>query len=220
MKLATPSTRKATLMAGSLSICDSSPGQTIPKTWDAAALASMQTPLTDPARTPKHMASGTYEKIPALIFYKTYPLYALGRKPAGYREQLRQADAGSSWGDFRLAPLGPDGPEAPPFVSRYSDEALYALALPYEGSHITVFVDRIQGMRTPDKVLAHVMVHEIAHLLQGFSQHSATRVMKERWTSGDFSGMRWRPLPFTPLDIELIHSGLAQRPVQLQRRVR
>jgi hypothetical protein len=94
-----------------------------------------------------------------------------------------------------------------------------AYALPYEGSHITVFVDRIEGMRTPDKVLAHVMVHEITHLLQGFSGHSATGVMKERWTSGDFSGMRWRPLPFTPLDIELIYSGLAQR-LQLQRRVR
>jgi hypothetical protein len=35
--------------------------------------------------------------------------------------------------------------------------------------------------------------------------------MKERWISGDFSEMRYRTLPFTPQDIELIHSGLAQR---------
>jgi hypothetical protein len=83
-----------------------------------------------------------------------------------------------------------------------------------------VFVDRIEGMSTPSEVLAHVMVHEITHLLQGFSRHSATGVMKERWTSGDFGEMRWRELALTPLDIELIYSGLAQRPVQRQRRVR
>ena len=86
-----------------------------------------------------------------------------------------------------------------------------AYALPYEGSHITVLVDRIENMRAASNVLAHVMVHEITHILQGISRHSATGVMKERWTAGDFSGMRFRPLSFTPLDIELIYSGLAQR---------
>ena len=86
-----------------------------------------------------------------------------------------------------------------------------AYALAYEGSHITVFVDRIERMRTPTNVLAHVMVHEITHILQGISRHSATGVMKERWTPGDFGGMRSKPLPFTPLDIDLIYAGLAAR---------
>jgi len=86
-----------------------------------------------------------------------------------------------------------------------------AYALPYEGSHITVLVDRIENMRTASNVLAHVMVHEITHVVQGISRHSATGVMKARWTSGDFGDMRFRPLPFTPLDVELIYSGLAQR---------
>jgi hypothetical protein len=86
-----------------------------------------------------------------------------------------------------------------------------AYALPYEGSHITVFVDRIENMRAPSNVLAHVMVHEITHILQGISRHSATGVMKQRWTPGDFSGMRFKPLPFTPLDIDLIYAGLAAR---------
>ena len=95
-----------------------------------------------------------------------------------------------------------------------------AYALPYEGSHITVLVDRIEKMRAASNVLAHVMVHEITHLLQGIGRHSATGVMKEMWTAGDFGGMRLRPLSFTPLDIDLIYAGLAQRPVQLQRRVR
>src|SRR4051794_38701423 len=69
-----------------------SPGQTIPIAWDEAALASMQTPLRDPARTPKHMAVGVYHQIPLLPFYKTYPVYAPGREPAGYMERLRELE--------------------------------------------------------------------------------------------------------------------------------
>ena len=65
---------------------------------------------------------------------------------------------------------------------------------PREGSHITVFIDRIEQMRAPSNVLAHVMVHEITHLLQGIGRHSATGVMKGVWTAGDFGGMRLRPL--------------------------
>jgi len=83
-----------------------------------------------------------------------------------------------------------------------------AYAVPCEGSHITVFLDRIEEMRAPSNVLAHVMVHEITHVLQGIGRHSATGVMKEMWTAGDFGGMRLRPLSFTPLDIDLIYAGL------------
>ena len=64
-------------------------GQRIPQAWDDAALASMQTPLRDPSRTPKHMASGTYNRMPVLTVYKTYPVYAAGREPAGYLERFR-----------------------------------------------------------------------------------------------------------------------------------
>ena len=49
----------------------------------------MQTPLRDPTRTPKHLSSGAYNRIPALTVYKTYPVYAPGREPAGYIERLR-----------------------------------------------------------------------------------------------------------------------------------
>ena len=84
-----------------------------------------------------------------------------------------------------------------------------AYAVPREGSHITVFIDRIEQMRAPSNVLAHVMVHEITHFLQGIGRHSATGVMKEVWAPGDFGGMRLRPLSFTPLDIDLIYAGLA-----------
>jgi hypothetical protein len=86
-----------------------------------------------------------------------------------------------------------------------------AFALPYEGTHITVFFDRIEKANHPGTVLAHVMVHEITHLVQGISRHSDAGVMKARWAAGDFSAMQLRPLPFAAMDVELIQIGLAKR---------
>jgi len=84
-------TRRSPAVAAVLSsICIvSSSGQSIPTAWDEAALSTMQTPLRDPSRTPKHTASEVYNRIPVLPIYKTYPVYALGREPAGYMERLR-----------------------------------------------------------------------------------------------------------------------------------
>lgn len=86
-----------------------------------------------------------------------------------------------------------------------------AFALPYEGTHITVFFDRIEKANHPSTVLAHVMVHEITHLVQGISRHSDSGVMKARWTARDFNAMQIRPLPFAAIDVELIQKGLAMR---------
>ncbi len=38
------------------------------------------------------MASAAYNRIPALTIYKTYPVYAPGREPAGYMDHLRQVE--------------------------------------------------------------------------------------------------------------------------------
>ena len=93
MRTISTATRTATLISGLLSLLTATcPGQTIPIAWDEAALASMATPLSDPSRTPKHMSSGDYNQIRALVFYKTYPVYAAGREPAGYMERLLQAE--------------------------------------------------------------------------------------------------------------------------------
>jgi hypothetical protein len=61
-------------------------------------------------------------------------------------------------------------------------------------------------------LLAHVMVHEIAHILQGVYRHSDNGVMKAVWTGQDYSQMRVGALPFAPEDVELIHLGLARQP--------
>ncbi|HMC60876.1 MAG TPA: hypothetical protein VKJ01_16920 [Candidatus Solibacter sp.] len=85
-----------------------------------------------------------------------------------------------------------------------------AYAMPFEGAHITVFYDRIETRSNPGMVLAHVMVHEITHLLQRVSRHSNDGVMKAHWTEMDFAAMRMRPLPFAQDDVALIYLGMAQ----------
>lgn len=89
-----------------------------------------------------------------------------------------------------------------------------AYALPYEGTHIVLFWDRIQGLsgaRALPHLLAHVLVHEVTHILQGVDRHSATGVMKAQYTVLDITQMECRPLPFTAFDIQLIQVGIGNR---------
>src|SRR2546426_12714204 len=89
-----------------------------------------------------------------------------------------------------------------------------AYALPYEGSHIVIFYDRLQRKVKPvqmSSLLAHVLVHEVTHILQGIHRHSGLGLMKANWDGSDYQAMTWKPLPFTPEDIDLIHRGLAAR---------
>jgi hypothetical protein len=60
-------------------------------------------------------------------------------------------------------------------------------------------------------LLGHVFVHEITHILENRGGHSEKGVMKRCWTTDDLYQMLYRPLPFAPLDVELIRRGLADR---------
>ena len=87
-----------------------------------------------------------------------------------------------------------------------------AYALPYEGTHIVVFYDRVKNK--PGNVsclLGHVMAHEIAHVLQGVKRHSESGVMKANWTGLDYEKMTWKPLQFADEDVQLINRGLEAR---------
>jgi hypothetical protein len=91
--------------------------------------------------------------------------------------------------------------------------AALAYALPYEGTHIHVFYDRIahyDGSMVP-AVLAHVLVHEITHVLEGLICHSASGIMKAHWDQIDFQRMAYKPLNFETEDIDLIYRGLTAR---------
>ncbi len=94
-----------------------------------------------------------------------------------------------------------------------------AYALPIQGTYIELFFDRIQDV-VPNPLLpcllAHVLVHEITHILQGVSRHSDTGVMKAHWTPEDYRLMSLRPLPFAVEDIQLIQAGLSTRGERLE----
>lgn len=89
-----------------------------------------------------------------------------------------------------------------------------AYAMPYEGIHIEVFADRLRKLIDPKRMhnlLAHVLVHEITHMLQGVIRHSETGVMKAQWEHQDHLKMGFKPLDFTDHDILLIRLGLNAR---------
>jgi hypothetical protein len=93
-----------------------------------------------------------------------------------------------------------------------------ASSLPFEGVHIRILYDRlVEGAlgNTSSIVLAHVMAHEIGHALQRTDRHSTTGIMKARWKHEDYLAMQDGALDFQPIDVQLIHNGLANRAVRL-----
>jgi hypothetical protein len=86
-----------------------------------------------------------------------------------------------------------------------------AYALPYEGTHIVVFLDRVAAVfpSYTSQVLAHVLAHEITHILQGCAHHSATGLMKAHWAAADFRAMTYSTLPFAEEDLVLIRQHRA-----------
>jgi hypothetical protein len=96
-------------------------------------------------------------------------------------------------------------------------EAL-ASARPYarSGTRITVFYGELQEAisRRPSLervLLAHVLVHEITHVLQGVVRHSSTGVTRAHWALKDYADMQHRPLEFTAIDVQLIRASQAKR---------
>lgn len=91
-----------------------------------------------------------------------------------------------------------------------------AYAQAFEGVHIRVFWDRVQNAagranRRTTFLLAHVMAHEIVHILECTDRHSKTGLMKARWTEMEIEQMSIRPLSLAPEDVQLIRQGLLKR---------
>ncbi len=90
----------------------------------------------------------------------------------------------------------------------------WAYALPYEGSQIVVFWDRVQQKMPAGRaplLLAHVLAHEIAHILEGTIRHSESGVMKAKWDSEDLFQMGKKPLGFAETDVWLIRLAMEKR---------
>ena len=126
------------------------------------------------------------------------------------------------WKDRRFCRTSPGDAVMIQFVEgpRNRMPGALACAMPYEGVHIQVFYDRIQGLVGPSllpQLLAHVLAHEIGHMLQGLNRHSASGIMKARWTGNDYHAMARQYFSFTQEDIELIHVGMRVRAARTNR---
>jgi hypothetical protein len=86
--------------------------------------------------------------------------------------------------------------------------------MPFEGTRIIIFYDRVKRTVEPPVVphlLAQVLAHEIAHILEGIDHHSNSGLMKAHWDLRDQDRMYREPLPFTDFDAAMIHRGLEER---------
>ena len=72
---------------------------TIPKTWDDAAMASLEVPLADARASAVHVPADYYYRVPVRPIYKSYPTYAPGREPPGYLEWLGGQEPVVLWDD-------------------------------------------------------------------------------------------------------------------------
>ena len=89
-----------------------------------------------------------------------------------------------------------------------------AFCRPAARDDIRVLYDRVQAMVSPahePHLLAYVLAHEIAHILEGTGRHSATGIMKAQWTPEDYSDIASGKLTFASEDIELVHGGVIVR---------
>ena len=64
----------------------------IPRAWDEREVSLFQVLLSERDRSPRYMSSQEYYAQQVRPIYKTYPVYAPGREPAGYMEALGQKD--------------------------------------------------------------------------------------------------------------------------------
>src|ERR1043165_4522268 len=60
--------------------------------WDDQAMADLELPLPRVEYSLQFVKSEYYYRIPVRPVYKTYPVYAPGREPAGYLDELRRMD--------------------------------------------------------------------------------------------------------------------------------
>ena len=92
-----------------------------------------------------------------------------------------------------------------------AEAVAYATPFGKSGVQIHVFPDAIivhGGTRNDIALLAHVLAHEIGHVLERISRHSLTGIMKERFSVREICSMASHPLSFAAEDVDLIRLGL------------
>ena len=62
----------------------------IPSVWDDKEVARFELPLAQRDRSPRYMTAAEYYALKVRPIYRSYPAYAPGREPIGYRESLKK----------------------------------------------------------------------------------------------------------------------------------
>src|SRR5262245_57382335 len=64
----------------------------IPKAWDDSETTSFELPLAQADRSPRYVSAKEYYSMSVRPVYRTYPIYAPDKEPAGYWESLQQKE--------------------------------------------------------------------------------------------------------------------------------
>ena len=89
------------LCGGELLLLSAQP-HAVPKTWEAREVASFEVPLVRADRSPQHASPDYYYRLAVRPIYKSYPIYAPGREPAGYMDWLAQQEPEIAFDPSRL----------------------------------------------------------------------------------------------------------------------
>jgi len=122
---------------------------------------------------------------------------------------------GIDWRELRSCPVGGNALQVTLSYNTPEHQlpGAMAYALPYEGSHIVVFYDRLRKSDANQVTcsLAYVLVHEVTHILEGITRHSTRGIMKAQWDREDRFEIATGRLEFAPEDVDLIYRGLDRR---------
>jgi len=90
------------LLCGAELVTSAARRQAVPQAWDARELASFELPLVRPDRSAQHASPDYYNRLAVRPIYKSYPIYAPGREPAGYMEWLARQEPAAAFDATRL----------------------------------------------------------------------------------------------------------------------
>ena len=64
----------------------------IPRAWDDREVETFEVPLAQPDRSARYLSAAEYYALDVMPIYRSYPVYAPGREPAGYMESLKDKE--------------------------------------------------------------------------------------------------------------------------------